>query len=208
MLKIWAHRNSINVQQVLWCCDELSLLFERADIGGPFGGNDRPWYLALEPTGLVPTISDDGFVLWESNVIVRYLAAKHGAGTLLWPEGGSAGAGGGRQVDGFPGHDPVGQPRAGVPGPGPDAAARKGRGPDRGVVPEGGRSLRGTRRPPERSGLRRRALAERGDIPLEAAAYRWFGLKIRRPSMPHLEVWYERLRDRPAYRRNVMLPLS
>ena len=55
------------------------------DVGEPFGDENDPWYLAPNLTGLVPTISDGGFVLWESNAIVRYLAAEHGAGTL-WPE--------------------------------------------------------------------------------------------------------------------------
>src|SRR6185295_4564217 len=41
-----------------------------------------PPYLAMNPNALVPTIEDDGFVLWESNVIVRYLATKYGMGTL------------------------------------------------------------------------------------------------------------------------------
>ena len=85
MLRIWGRRNSINVQKVLWCCGELGLDYERIDAGGVFGLTRDPEYLALNPNGLVPTISDDGFVLWESNAIVRYLAARHGSGTL-WPE--------------------------------------------------------------------------------------------------------------------------
>ncbi|MDF2702829.1 MAG: glutathione S-transferase, partial [Rubrobacteraceae bacterium] len=71
MLRIWGRINSINVQKVLWCCEELDIPYERADLGGPFGGNREPEYLRLNPNGLVPTISDDGFVLWESNAIVR-----------------------------------------------------------------------------------------------------------------------------------------
>ena len=59
--------------------------YERIDAGGAFGLTRDPEYLALNPNGLVPTISDDGFVLWESNAIVRYLAARHGSGTM-WPE--------------------------------------------------------------------------------------------------------------------------
>lgn len=82
MLKIWGRSNSINVQKVLWCCDELGAPFERVDAGGAFGITREPEYLALNPNGLVPTISDGDLVLWESNAIVRYLAARHGMGTL------------------------------------------------------------------------------------------------------------------------------
>lgn len=83
MLKIWGRKNSINVQKVMWAVGELGLAHERIDIGGEFGKNKEPAYLALNPNGLVPTLEeDDGFVLWESNTIVRYLAKKHGAGTL------------------------------------------------------------------------------------------------------------------------------
>jgi len=75
MLKIWGRGNSTNVQKVLWLCDELGLDFERVDAGGPFGGLDQPAYRRLNPNGLVPTIDHDGFVLWESHAILRYLAS-------------------------------------------------------------------------------------------------------------------------------------
>ena len=81
MLKILGRRSSGNTQKVLWCCDELGLAYDREDYGRGFGNNDKPAYLALNPNGRVPTIIDDGFVLWESNAIVRYLCAKHGTGT-------------------------------------------------------------------------------------------------------------------------------
>ncbi|MGZ5141711.1 MAG: glutathione S-transferase N-terminal domain-containing protein, partial [Burkholderiales bacterium] len=84
MLKIWGRTNSINVQKVLWCCGELQLRFERIDAGMQFGVNNTPEYRSLNPNGLVPTIDDDGCVLWESHAIVRYLSRKHGIGTL-WP---------------------------------------------------------------------------------------------------------------------------
>jgi glutathione S-transferase len=83
VLEIWGRNNSVNVQKVLWSCDELGVSFRRYDVGGPCGGNREPEYLARNPTGLIPTLSDDGFALWESNTIVRYLSAKHGAGYLL-----------------------------------------------------------------------------------------------------------------------------
>lgn len=82
MLKIWGRMTSINVQKVAWCVDELGIPYERIDAGREFGHNDTPEYLAKNPNGLIPLIEDDGFALWESNAIVRYLAAKHGLSTL------------------------------------------------------------------------------------------------------------------------------
>src|SRR6266849_4106379 len=82
MLKIWGRTNSVNVKKALWAAEELGMKYERIDAGMQFGVNKTPEYLGMNPTGLVPTIDDGGFVLWESHAIVRYLAAKHGAGTL------------------------------------------------------------------------------------------------------------------------------
>lgn len=82
MLKIWGRANSINVQKVLWCCQEIGLEYERIDAGLHFGVNDTPEYAAINPTGLVPTIEDGDVRLWESNVIVRYLSHKHSMGGL------------------------------------------------------------------------------------------------------------------------------
>jgi glutathione S-transferase len=78
MLKVWGRDTSSNVQKVMWAVTEIGLPVERIDIGGPFGKNREKPYLAMNPNGLVPTIEEeDGFTLWESNSIVRYLAAKH-----------------------------------------------------------------------------------------------------------------------------------
>jgi len=80
MLKVWGRNTSSNVQKVMWAVTELGLPVERIDFGGPFGKNREAAYLAKNPNGLVPTIEEeDGFLLWESNSIVRYLAAKHKA---------------------------------------------------------------------------------------------------------------------------------
>mgnify|MGYP001810948019 FL=1 len=83
MLKIWGRLNSSNVQKVVWIADELGLPFERVDAGMAFGVNTTPAYKAMNPMGLVPVIDDDGFVLWESNAILRYLATKHAGGGLM-----------------------------------------------------------------------------------------------------------------------------
>src|SRR4051794_9037029 len=82
MLRIWGRTNSINVKKVLGCCAELDLPFERIDAGMAFGVVETAAYRALNPNGRIPTLEDDGYVLWESNTILRYLATKHGIGSL------------------------------------------------------------------------------------------------------------------------------
>ena len=83
MLKLWGRVNSINVQKVLWTLNELQVPYERVDAGMAFGIVNEPFYKKMNPNSRVPTIDDDGFILWESNAIVRYLAGKHGVGSLL-----------------------------------------------------------------------------------------------------------------------------
>jgi glutathione S-transferase len=85
MLVIWGRLSSVNVQKVVFAAGELGLAFERREAGGKFGVVQTPEYKAKNPNALVPTIEDDGVVLWESNAIVRYLAARYGQGSL-WPQ--------------------------------------------------------------------------------------------------------------------------
>ena len=206
MLRIWGRANSINVQKVLWCCEELDISYQRVDLGGPFGGNREPEYLRLNPNGLVPTISDDGFVLWESNAVVRYLAAKHGMG-LLCPEGLAQRADADRWMDwqmgtlwaslrpafiGLVRTPPHQRDRASI-------ATAISKTADNLTILDTHLAGRDYVAGPAFT---------MADIPLGATAYRWFGLDIERPPMPDLEAWYERLCARAPYRANVMLPLS
>lgn len=85
MLKIWGRKNSSNVRKPLWAAEELGLDYEALDAGGAFGVVDTPEYRAMNPNGRVPVIEDDGFVLWESNAIVRYLLAKHAPASSWYP---------------------------------------------------------------------------------------------------------------------------
>jgi glutathione S-transferase len=90
MIKIWGRITSSNVQKITWLCETLDLAFERFDTGGAFGGTRDAAYLAMNPNALIPTIDDDGFILWESNTICRYLCNKaalagNSAATLLYP---------------------------------------------------------------------------------------------------------------------------
>ncbi len=78
MIKIWGRRNSHNVQKVLWLCQESSLEFIQEDAGMEYGRTRDPDMLARNPNAVIPTIEDDGFVVWESNVILRYLSRKYG----------------------------------------------------------------------------------------------------------------------------------
>ena len=71
---LWGRLNSINVQKVLWLCEDLNLEFERLDAGLQFGVNQTLQYLNMNPNGLVPTLKEDNFILWESHSILRYLA--------------------------------------------------------------------------------------------------------------------------------------
>jgi len=82
MLKIWGRISSINVRKVVLAAQWLGIPFERVDAGHEFGVVKTPEYLSMNPNALVPTIEDDGLRLWESNVIVRYLCAKHSMGGL------------------------------------------------------------------------------------------------------------------------------
>ena len=83
MLKVWGRNTSSNVQKVIWGLAEMKLPFERIDVGGKFGKTKDDFYLAMNPNSLVPTLEEeDGFTLWESNSILRYVAAKHSNRTL------------------------------------------------------------------------------------------------------------------------------
>lgn len=86
MLKMWGRKTSINVQKAMWAVGELKLAHERIDCGGAFGINKDPPYLAMNPNGLVPTLEEDGFTMWESNSIVRYLASKYDKSGAIEPK--------------------------------------------------------------------------------------------------------------------------
>ena len=75
MHKLWGRLTSVNVQKAVWALDEAGLAYERIEAGGAHGVVSDPAYRAMNPNGLVPTLEEDGFVLWESNAILRYLAA-------------------------------------------------------------------------------------------------------------------------------------
>ncbi len=206
MLTVWGRKNSINVQKVMWTVAELGLEHERLDVGRQYGGLDTPEFLAMNPNGRIPTIDDNGTVVWESNAVVRYLAAKYGAGGL-WPEDAARRALADQWMDWMvtvivPHINPifVGLIRTSAEqrdNAAIDAAARS--------MADGWRILDAhLAAMPYAAG----AALSMADIPLGCACYRYYALDIAHPDMPHLVAWYERLQTRDAFREHVMIALS
>jgi glutathione S-transferase len=206
MLRIWGRDNSVNVQKVLWCCDEMEVPYERVDAGGSFGVVNTQQYRNLNPNGLVPTIEDDGFVLWESNAIVRYLAAKHSAGQL-WPEDLKVRAEADRWMDWqnntfWPAFRPLFWNLVRTPVDQRDAAAmEESRLKTAEILGYLDDHLR------NRSYIVGDALSM-GDIPLGCSIWRWVNLPVERPELANVQRWFELLGTRPAYTKAVMQPLS
>lgn len=206
MLKIWGRANSSNVKKVLWTAEEIGLAYERVDAGGAFGVVGEPAYQALNPNGLVPTVEDDGLVLWESNAIVRYLSAKYG-GDRFGPVEPGARASADKWMDWT--LSTVGKPYFDVfwgmvrtpPQQRDMEKIAAGIAATAGVLEIADALLR---RQPFLSG----ESCGIGDVPLGCAAYGWFEMAIERPPLPALEAWYGRLKERPAYRKAVMVPLT
>jgi glutathione S-transferase len=206
MLKLWGRVNSINVQKVTWTVAELGVPCERIDAGMAFGIVNEPWYRAMNPNGLVPTIDDDGVVLWESNAIVRYLAGKHATGKLM-PADPAEGAKADMWMDWqtnsvMPGLGPVFLGLIRTPPEKRDAAAIKaGEARTEAALRILDSHLTG------RDHILGKQLTV-ADIPLGCAVHRWYALPIERPELPNLRAWYERLVARPAFKQHVMIPLT
>lgn len=206
MLKIWGRTNSINVQKVLWCCGEIGLDYERIDAGLAFGVNDTPEYKAMNPNGLVPTIDDEGFILWESHAIVRYLARKHATGSL-WPADARTAADADRWMEWYSttlwlNVRPIFHNLVRTPPEKRNMAEvedhRKKLAANFGIVDK---QLSG-------SDYLAGSAFTMADIPMAVAAYRWFNLPLERPAMANVERWYRRICERPAFRQHCMLPLT
>ncbi len=207
MLTIHGRTNSSNVQKVLWALRELDVPFERRDAGGAFGVVDTPEYKAMNPNSRVPTMEEDDFVLWESNAIVRYLAGRHGAGTLC-PEDPQVRADADRWMDWqqttvAPQITPIFWNLVRTPEPDRDPAAiEAGR---LGMIP----LMQIMDRHLSASSFMVGDRLTMADIPLGIMTYRWLTLIDDRPAMANLEGWYARICERPAFRTTVLdIPLT
>jgi glutathione S-transferase len=203
MITIWGRTNSGNVQKAMWCLGELGLEHERIDIGGPFGGLDDKKYLRMNPNGKIPTLKDGRTVIWESNAIVRYLAAKYGSGSL-WPRSPGKRSLADRWMD-WPGNGFAGAVASIFIALVRDRAKAE---PDMNAVNAAVRNA-GQALDTVDAHLRKNAYMGGdaltiGDIPLGCLVQRWYSLPIERPDHPNVRAWHGRLKERPAYLKHVV----
>ena len=206
MLKIWGRLSSVNVQKVMWAVRELALPHERIEAGGQFGQVDTPEYLRMNPNRLVPVIDDGGFVLWESNAIVRYLGSRYGEGPL-WPADPCTRGDADRWMDW---QTTAWQPSMLPAFLGLIRTPEEKR--DRAAI-EASTALSNAKALMLEQTLQDREFVTgkhftMGDIVLCCAAHRWLGLPMERPATPALSAWYRRLMMRPAVQGILTLPLK
>ncbi len=206
MLEVWGRRNASNVLPVMWTIGELALPHVRHDVGGSFGGLDTPGYLTLNPNGRIPTISDHGQIVWESNAIVRHLCRRYGKRSLLpasepdyttadqWMEW--------HKTTPYPPYIDLfwalvrTEPAHRRPG----RIAR--------LAAAVGRALRVLE---DHLAARPYLLGDRltmADIPFGPMIHRYLALEVERPGLPHIGAWYQRLCERRAFREHVMFPFG
>ena len=206
MIKVLGRPNSVNVQKVMWCAAELGLDVERADIGGAFGGTDTDAFRKMNPNGTIPVLIDGDFTLWESNAIVRYLCAAYGAAPWVLPNAKAHGLAD-QWMDWYQTtlhppmttlfwqliRTPADQVEPAKITAAIDAGAKRWSILDQHLATS--RFILGDH-------------LSMADIPLGCAAYRWHSMNFTRPDLPNLRRWWEELADRPAYKANVMLPIT
>ena len=206
MLKILGKAASRNVRKVLWTCSELDIPFKREDWGAGFQSPQQEAFLALSPNAPVPVIVDGDFVLWESNAIVRYLLAKHAPNSQWFPADLQARAIADKWMDwttsSFAGPfrtvfwGVLRTPADQQDWPAINAAIKE----CTALLAMADQALASE---PYLSGRE----IGMGDIPLGSFIYAWFEMPIDRAAQPHLEAWYARLKQRPAYQKAVMTAL-
>jgi glutathione S-transferase len=199
MLKILGKPISINVRKVLWLCEELALPYQLEPWGAGYRDPNTPEFLALNPNAMVPVIVDGGAVLWESNTICRYLAAKHGHDDLL-PREPLARARVEQWMD-WQGGDLNNSWRYAFMGLVRNSAAHRDAAAIAASAAAWNRHMLVLERQLEKSGdFVTGAAFTLADIGLGLSANRWFMTPIERPALPRVEAYYDRLNERPGFR--------
>ncbi|MTH47644.1 glutathione S-transferase family protein [Intestinirhabdus alba] len=208
MITLWGRNNSTNVKKVLWTLEELDLPCQHIPAGGRFGLNHDADYLAMNPNGLVPLLRDDerDLLLWESNTIVRYLAAQYGQGRL-WIDAPARRAEGEKWMDWAnqtlaPAHGVIVLNLVRTP---PEKR-------DREAIDDAVRRCDALLAIPDEALAKRRWLSGDdfgpGDIAVAPFVYNLLNVGLSWTPRPHLARWYQQLSERPAFRKVVMIPVS
>jgi glutathione S-transferase len=193
--------------KTVWLMEELSLPYQRIDVGGPFGRTHTSEYIAMNPNSMVPTLQEGDFTLWESNAILRYLGAAYAPGSQMWPDDLKARANIDRWMDWQ--QTAIGPPQTVVfTGLVRTPPEERNMGAIEAAVLQSGKNWL----------ILDRQLAHHdyvagpdftlADIPLGVHVHRWFSFVIHRPETPHLAAWYHRLLERPAYRTHCAMPMT
>jgi glutathione S-transferase len=209
MIKIWGRNTSSNVQKAMWAVGELKLEHERIDIGGAYGMNREPKYLAMNPNGLVPTLEEeDGFLLWESNSICRYLANKYDKAGVLEPKDAHGRALANQWMDwqlsvSGPALTPLFWGLIRTPPEKRDTAAIKA-GAEKTVA-----AMKILDAQLGKTPYVAGPSFSYGDIPVGVMCYRYVQLMPDRPPTPNLDRWYAAVSSRQAFKDHVgSVPLS
>ena len=208
MRKIWGRATSSNVMKVIWLCEELKIPYERIDAGLSFGVTNTPEYRAMNPTGLVPTLQEDGFTLWESNAICRYLASSNPGGEAVWPADLRARADIDRWMEAQ--QTVLNRPQSVVF----QGLIRK-KPEERDMA-----AVNAAMKAADAAWLMLQGQIERAgdgyvcgsaltlaDIAWGVHVHRWLNMPVTRTEAPLLRVWYERLLARPAYKAHCAGPV-
>ena len=207
MLTIWGRKSSYNVQKVMWLVAELGAPFMHIELGGDFGGLDTPEFLAMNPHGRVPVLKDGDVIVWESQSILRYLAATYGS-PQFWADGPAMRSHSDRWLDW-------------------NATTLQ---PDflTGVfwgwyrTPTEARNTKAVEAKfaacschmqllDKVIGDKPFLLGDRlslADIAIGTAFHRYFNMDIPRPDVPRVVAWHTRLQQRSGYRSHVMIPFT
>lgn len=206
MIRVWGRRSSSNVQKVLWTLGELDLPFTRECVGGSFGGNRDPDFLQMNPNGLVPVIQDGDVTMFESNAIIRYLAWRYRAG-LLRPDEPRLLAATEQWMEWQHHHiafnvSVIFMNQVRLPPEKRNAAA----------VEQARKAL------DEALAIADKHLAQHdwfageqftyGDIVMGVFLWRYLGMGNSLANAPHVEEWFDAIKNREAFRAHVRLPVA